>query len=130
MSGSTFEYTDISATRRASPYRVPDSAFVLDPSGHIANFPLAGTVWTTVVEMAQIISLQFRTASVARGNQILACKSIQEMWEPVVHTDGDGYATIGWFLVPFQDQFLISKNNASALWPSPTWEGMSLRQTW
>jgi CubicO group peptidase (beta-lactamase class C family) len=116
MSGSTFDYTEISAIRRASPYRLQDSAFVLDPSGNIANFPLAGNVWTTAVEMAQIISLQFRTAPVVRGNQILACQSIQEMWEPVVPTDGGGDATIGWFLVPFQGQFLISKNGGSATW--------------
>jgi CubicO group peptidase (beta-lactamase class C family) len=96
-----------------------DSEFQPDPSGNISNFPPAGDVWTNVVEMVQVVSLQFRTGPVAVGRQILACSSLQKMWQPVAPTGeaGGGHSTIGWFTLTLDDQYtVIDKNGGSATW--------------
>ncbi|MGH2588501.1 MAG: serine hydrolase domain-containing protein [Dehalococcoidia bacterium] len=86
------------------------------PMGYQQPFPPAGSIFTTVEDMAQMIMLQFRTGS-AGGSQILACTSVQEMWQPVAPTQGSGHATIGWFNNAYGPNLtLISKNGGDSWW--------------
>jgi CubicO group peptidase (beta-lactamase class C family) len=119
MTNSTYDYTPLVGTPAlAIPYtgsaaRGWQSAA---PRGYVQAFPPAGDVFTTVEDMAKMVMLQFRTGP-AGGDQILACTSIQEMWRPVVPTQGGAYATIGWFANPYGTQYtMISKNGGDPWW--------------
>jgi CubicO group peptidase (beta-lactamase class C family) len=114
MHGSTYDPAQIPAPKRATPYVVDSGAYAEYPPGLVSNFPPAGDVWTNVVELSEMVSLQFRTKKGGPG-QILACRSIQEMWQPVVPTGGGGSTTIGWF-ASAGDPVIISKNGGSISW--------------
>jgi CubicO group peptidase (beta-lactamase class C family) len=84
----------------------------------VNSFPPAGNIWTNVEEMARLVSLQFRTGP-AGGSQILACRSLQEMWVHVAPTRGSGSVGIGWFIGSFGTPFrVLSKSGGSAAWAS------------
>ncbi|MGH2586655.1 MAG: serine hydrolase domain-containing protein, partial [Dehalococcoidia bacterium] len=85
MTASTFDYETVPPRDLAIPYLASGQSWTPATDALDFNFPLAGDVFTSVQDMAKFISLQFKTGP-AGGTQILACTSIQEMWQPVAPT--------------------------------------------
>jgi CubicO group peptidase (beta-lactamase class C family) len=106
-------------SRRPLPY--PTGGFrtqpwIATPSGYTFGISFAGDVYSSVQDMAQIIMLQFRTGP-AGGSQVLACSSIQEMWQPVGAVNSGGYSTIGWFVQNYNTPSeTIAKNGGAETW--------------
>jgi CubicO group peptidase (beta-lactamase class C family) len=118
MTSSTYDYTPLLGTAAlAIPYAKAAGGWrSAAPNAYQTSFETAGNVFTTVEDMAQMVMLQFRTGP-AGGSQILACSSIQEMWQPVAPTQGSGYSTIGWFTNPYGPSYtVISKNGGDPWW--------------
>jgi CubicO group peptidase (beta-lactamase class C family) len=121
MTSSSYDYTPLlGKSILAIPYK-PGSDGAWDPvvpGGYQTSFPIAGNIFTSVTDMAQVLMLQFQTAKSAGGSQILACHSLQQMWKPVASTGGNGSVTLGWFSNPFQQSTLIWKNGGNPYWSS------------
>jgi CubicO group peptidase (beta-lactamase class C family) len=119
MHRSTYDETKVPKKLRATPYIVKNDEYQEDPTGLVNDFPPAGNVWTSVLELSQMVSLQFRTK--ARGpGQILACTSIQEMWEAVAPAFGNTSTTIGWFRTAVPGRPVVINKNGG----DPTWSAL------
>jgi CubicO group peptidase (beta-lactamase class C family) len=103
MRSSTYDYQPLIGTRALAVPYLPAAGGGWSPKvpqGYATGFPLAGDIFTNVADMAKLVSLQFRTRP-AGGSQVLSCRSLHEMWVPQVPTMDGGYATIGWFNLPY-----------------------------
>src|SRR5438067_829551 len=74
-------------------------------------FPPSGQLASSVVDMATFMAMFFGTRP-AGGSQLLVPSSIQEMFQPVINTEGAGAVGIGWFIYPYNQYTLVSKNGA------------------
>lgn len=120
MTNSVFGSANAEQSLLAVPYHRPKGSTSFCPApekGYADGFPLAGSIYTNVPDMAAFIMLQFRTGP-AGGDQILASTSIQEMFQPVAPTQGYGSVGIGWFVAPWGKYTMISKNGGDTWWSS------------
>lgn len=121
ITSATYDYTTLLGNPAlAVPYAPGPGGSWRDaaPGGYQTTFEVAGNIFISVTDMAKVVMLQFRTGP-AGGSQILACSSLQEMWQPVAPTQGGDYATIGWFAGPYgPDYTFISKNGGNPWWSS------------
>lgn len=121
MSNSVFGSTNANQSLLAMPYtrkKGSTGPFHAAPDkGYADGFPPTGSIYTNVCDMAKFIMLQFRKGP-AGGDQILASTSIQEMFVPVAPTQGHGSVGIGWFIAPWGNYTIISKNGGDTWWSS------------
>lgn len=120
MTNSAYGYSNVNKSLVAVPYSRPKGSTNFCPAihkGYADSFPPAGSIFTNIPDMAKFIMLQFRTGP-AGGDQILAGSSIQEMFVPVAPTQGHGSVGIGWFIAPFGQYTVISKNGGDTWWSS------------
>ncbi len=112
MTSTTYDVESVAPDRlaigylRVEPAAVGWSAF---RAGYRDPFPLSGTILSTVNDLGRFLMLQFRTGP-AGGAQILASRTVREMWQPVAPTGATRAAAIGWFVWPLGEETLVRKD--------------------
>jgi CubicO group peptidase (beta-lactamase class C family) len=112
MTASTYDIESVALERLAIGYLRVDrgeGGWSGYRAGYRDPFPPSGTILSTVNDLSRFLMLQFRN-SPAGGAQILAPRTVREMWQPVAPTGAARAAAIGWFMSPFGDATLVQKD--------------------
>jgi len=112
MTSSTYDIESVAPDRLAMGYLRVDpaeGAWSGYRAGYRDPFPPSGTILSTVNDLSRFLMLQFRTGP-AGGAQILASRTVREMWQPVAPTGAARAAAIGWFVSPLGDETLVKKD--------------------
>ena len=112
MTSSTYDLESVAPDRLAIGYLRVDpaeGAWSGYRAGYRDPFPPSGTILSTVNDLSRFLMLQFRTGP-AGGAQILASRTVREMWQPVAPTGAARAAAIGWFVSPSGGDTLVTKD--------------------
>jgi CubicO group peptidase (beta-lactamase class C family) len=110
MASSTYDAGSVAPERLAIGYLRSDPG---EGTGYRVGyrdaFPPSGTILSTVNDLSRFVMLQFR-AGPAGGAQILAGRTVREMWRPVAPAGAARAAAIGWFVSPFGGDTMVRKD--------------------
>ena len=112
MTSSTYDIESVAPDRLAIGYLRVDpaeGAWSGYRAGYRDPFPPSGTILSSVSDLSRFLMIQFR-AGPAGGAQILAARTVREMWQPVAPAGAARAAAIGWFVSPLGDDTLVTKD--------------------
>lgn len=107
MNSSSFD-VDAARPALATPYLSSGPSWRSGTAQGRGAYDPGGGIFSSANDMAKFMNLQFGTGS-AGGAQVLACSSVQEMWEPQIAVP-NGSADLGWFSYQFRGQTLLQKD--------------------